>query len=71
MASEAFVQRLGSAAGAACKTFMPRETGMAAPVSFIRWFCGLRQSLGAQLLAAGDKPLYQSAHFRMLCAGRE
>ena len=23
--------------GAACKTFMPRETRMAAPVSFIRW----------------------------------
>ena len=28
------------AAGAACKNFTPRETGMAAPVSFIRWFCG-------------------------------
>jgi hypothetical protein len=27
-----------SPAGAACKTFMPRETNMAAPVSFIRLF---------------------------------
>jgi len=32
--TEGFVQRQGKAAGAASKTFMPRRTGMAAPVSF-------------------------------------
>jgi len=29
-------ERQGQAAGAACKTFMPRETRKAAPVSFSR-----------------------------------